>query len=66
MTRRAGSVVATAARALAPAAVLVLLAACGQKGALIAVKPAPAAPPASAPTPAVVPEALPGAATVPR
>jgi hypothetical protein len=58
--------VAAAARTLASAALVALLASCGQKGALIAVGPPPPAPPASAPVPAVVPDALPGAATVPR
>jgi len=51
MTGRAGSVVATAARSIVAAAVLLVLAACGQKGPLIAVKPASAvAPPADAPS----------------
>jgi len=41
MMKRAGSVVATAALALALAAVPALLAACGQKGPLVLPKPAP-------------------------
>jgi predicted small lipoprotein YifL len=53
MSRRYGSVVPGAARALGGAA-LALLAACGQKGPLIGVKPAP---------PAVAADVAPGAAT---
>ncbi|MGZ8261289.1 MAG: LPS translocon maturation chaperone LptM [Caldimonas sp.] len=68
MTRRAGSVVATAARVIVTAAVTALLAACGQKGALVLAKPAPAAVPPAVPPSAttVVPAALPTSAPASR
>jgi len=66
MSRRFGSVVATAARALGGAA-LAMLASCGQKGALIGVKPVPppvvsdVAPDAAVAVPASVPASAPAA-----
>ncbi|HEY3635162.1 MAG TPA: lipoprotein [Caldimonas sp.] len=63
MGKRAGSVVATAARALATMA-FALLASCGQKGPLIGVKPvAPAAVPNLSPDPSfAAPETAPASA----
>jgi predicted small lipoprotein YifL len=66
MSRRYGSVVPDAARALGGAA-LALLAACGQKGPLIGVKPAPppiaaeVAPGTATAIPAALPTSAPGA-----
>jgi predicted small lipoprotein YifL len=66
MSRRYGSVVPGAARALGAAA-LALLAACGQKGPLVGVKPSPpavaadVAPDSATAIPAAVPTSAPGA-----
>ncbi|MBV9892357.1 MAG: lipoprotein [Rhizobacter sp.] len=65
MSRRYGSVVPSAARALC-SAVLALLAACGQKGPLVGVKPSPptvaaeVAPDSAIAIPAAVPASAPG------
>jgi hypothetical protein len=63
MTKRTGSVVASAARVLATSA-FALLASCGQKGPLIGVKPvAPAEVPNLSPDPSFAnPQALPASA----